>query len=319
MSLESAADQIIDCCCEALLAGVDNLWLATVVSTWGSSPRPPGAMMLWSPALGTLGSVSGGCVEEDLLDNLKRGNFERSRPHTLTYGGPHSHRADLVLPCGGELTLVLEPLSLEHLDEWLALQSRLRARQSAERKVALSTGLWTCQPARQLATSMLADTLTVVIGPTRKLLIIGANQIAHFLVEIAHSLDFEVTVCDPGEDIGTYWGSMPCRLVQRFPDGLIDQEFRDPRCAVVAVSHDPRLDDMALLEALDGSAFYVGAMGSVKSSLARRQRLASLGVTDLDLARLQAPIGLPIGSKTPAEIALSIAADLVKNYQLGSD
>lgn len=157
--------------------------------------------------------------------------------------------------------------------------------------------------------------VTYYAGPARKLLIIGANPTAFYLAEFATALDFAVTVCDPSTDIGRQWREANfCTFKSAYPDGFVARDFGDAQSAVVTVSHDPRIDDMALLEALPSSAFYTGAMGSVATSAKRRERLAALGVSDTDLVKLHAPIGLDIGSKTPSEIAMSIAAHLVQCY-----
>ncbi|WP_339065008.1 XdhC family protein [Teredinibacter turnerae] len=317
MSFESSAERIVRCCCEAIAQGEESLWLTTVLRTWGSSPRPPGAMMLWSPSTGAVGSVSGGCVEEDMFARFNHGQFSRSKPSRFIYGGEQpSGGAPIQLPCGGELELLIEPITSDQEVCWEALAQRLLAREPVWRSVDLVTGQW--QLASEGAPESAETLISILLGPTRKLLIIGANAVAACLADMARGLDFYVEVCDPGEITDPVFRGGEHRLRKTYPDGFIAREFSDANCAIVAVSHDPRLDDMALLEALPGNAFYIGAMGSMQSSIARRDRLLSLDISAAQLQKLRAPIGIDIGSKTPQEIALSIAADLVSHYRLAS-
>ncbi|WP_018416211.1 XdhC family protein [Teredinibacter turnerae] len=317
MSFESSAERIVRCCCEAIAQGEESLWLTTVLRTWGSSPRPPGAMMLWSPSTGAVGSVSGGCVEEDLFARFNRGEFSRATPSRFIYGGGQpSGGVAIRLPCGGELELLIEPITSAQLTLWQALSQRLLAREPVWRHVSLVTGQW--QLASEGEPGASEAFVSILLGPTRKLLIIGANAVAACLAYMARALDFYVEVCDPGEITDPVFRSGEHRLRKTYPDGFIAREFGDTNCAIVAVSHDPRLDDMALLEALPSNAFYIGAMGSMQSSIARRERLESLDITASQLHKLRAPIGIDIGSKTPQEIALSIAADLVSHYRSAS-
>jgi xanthine dehydrogenase accessory factor len=152
-------------------------------------------------------------------------------------------------------------------------------------------------------------------GPRWRLLIIGAGQLSRFLAQIASAMDYHVTVCDPREEYRAGWNLAEARLVHAMPDDLVQEMQLDARSAVVALTHDPKLDDLALMEALKSAAFYVGAIGSRANNAKRRERLLQFDVTPAQLARLHGPIGLYIGSKTPSEIAISILAELtaVKN------
>jgi xanthine dehydrogenase accessory factor len=157
-----------------------------------------------------------------------------------------------------------------------------------------------------------AQTLTTVHGPRFRLLVIGAGQLSKFLCQMALGLDFQVTVCDPREEYQDTWDVPGVTLVRTMPDDTVAAMQLDERCAVVALTHDPKLDDLALMEALKSKAFYVGALGSRKNNEARRQRLIEhFGMSADELARLHGPIGLFIGSRTPPEIAVSIAAEIV--------
>lgn len=309
--MQSSTLEVIAALVAALEQG-QRCFLATVISTWGSSPRPPGAMMVWSDASGVVGSVSGGCVEEDLLTRIRAGEF--SATSLLSYGDNPEREGHIALPCGGVLRVLLESPGVNRLDDWRQLLAHLQQRQGACRQVNISSGVWQWQVSAPFPVNVEDGLFRSYCGPVRKLLIVGANQISWYLADFAASLDFDVTICDPGEDLGEQWQRADFQFLRCYPDGIVQRQFGDASSAVVAVSHDPRLDDMALLEALPSEAFYVGAMGSLLTSANRRERLRSLDVPEQQLARLHAPVGLDIGSKTPAEIAISIAAQLVQAY-----
>lgn len=295
-------------------------WLVTVVSTWGSAPRLPGACLAWSEAGGSCGSLSGGCVEEDLIRKLAIGQFNNhTQPFMHTYGISAAEAAHYGLPCGGRLELLLEylPVTPHHQQHFARIDAAINQRQGLVRQIALqhrfdSAQVCTLSPSSPQPLHADDQQVGVYIGPRYRLVIIGANQVAQYLAEFTRTLDFDVWVCDPREDAFTNW---PLRFTENFqhmPDDLIRERGNDCFTAVVAVAHDPRVDDMALMEALTSNCFYVGAMGSQRSSAARKARLQELGITPQQMARLVAPIGLAIGSKTPAEIAMAIAADLVR-------
>ncbi|WP_053980101.1 XdhC family protein [Marinagarivorans algicola] len=298
---------------------VDNTqcWLVTVVNTYGSSPRPAGSMMFWSRYSGVVGSVSGGCIEEDILQKIREGAIDCKSTTLLSYGGPNTSQARFKLPCGGELSVIIEPLKNSDAErvKWQALHQSLKQRQGIARILNRLTGEWHWQLSRAFMFKSTKDTLHVYVGPVRKLLIVGANLTAIYLAQFASALDFNVTVCDPSDDASHYWQSVQhCQYIKAYPDGFVARDFGDSASAVVAVSHDPRIDDMALLEALPTQAFYVGAMGAKRTSQKRCERLKLLGLSNTDIQALHAPIGLDIGSKTPSEIAMSIAAHLVQQY-----
>ncbi|HEY7772127.1 MAG TPA: XdhC family protein [Marinagarivorans sp.] len=317
----SSVEAVVSGAVEALtLGGAEPAaWLATVITTWGSSPRPAGSMMLWSPVTGVVGSISGGCIEDDVLQQIRSNVLPYDRPSTLSYGGATG--ADdprFSLPCGGQLEVLVEPLNgtIDELEQWRGCLQLLHARQGLARSVCRRTGRWSWQSSSApFSLCCERDRVYYYAGPVRKLLVIGANPTAYYLAEFATSLDFAVTVCDPSNDIGRQWHETNfCVFKSAYPDGFVARDFGDAQSAVVTVSHDPRIDDMALLEALPSQAFYIGAMGSLATSCKRRERLAALGVSEVDVAKLHAPIGLDIGSKTPSEIAMSIAAHLVQCY-----
>ncbi len=302
--------------------------LVTVVETWGSAPRPPGALLAVRDDGVVSGSVSGGCVEDDLIARTKAAlNLpvdERSRkPAMIAYGVTKEEAARFGLPCGGTLRLVQEPVTDT---AWIsAVLQRTSEHQLVLRTLTLSTGLVTLSSAqRGQAMAFDGSTLTTLFGPRWRLLLIGAGQLSQAVASMAAALDFEVLICDPREEYAAALGRHPHAFVRRvpgMPDDVVREMLPDAHTAIVALTHDPKLDDMALLEALGSDAFYVGALGSRRNQEARKKRLADhFDVPHDQLARLHGPVGLRIGARTPAEIAVSIVAEIVqvKNAVAGS-
>lgn len=320
------ADQVqvsgVEALNERVLRGVlgwlqagERCWLATVVSTYGSSPRPIGSLFAFNPLQGTLGSLSGGCIEEDLQVRLaSKADGPAELPILLRYGVTQEEQIRYALPCGGELQVLLEDLRPElglvaHFEELLGALLR---RQPVVRLVSLVNGARSLKVDPRATFSCDAELLCHPLSPAHRLLLVGAGEVAFYVAQFALALDFEVTLCDPRESFFKNWTLPGVEAFQCLPDDLIRERFHDAQCAILALAHDPRIDDMALLEALGNTeAFYIGAMGSKTTSLARRERLAELGLDEAQLARLHAPIGLPIGSKTPAEIAISVLAHVI--------
>ncbi|HEY5799365.1 MAG TPA: XdhC family protein [Burkholderiaceae bacterium] len=288
--------------------------LVTVVQTWGSSPRPPGAMLAIGDDGTVVGSVSGGCIEDDLIARVRTDGLVRTKPELVTYGISADEAHRFGLPCGGTLQLAIEPLHASSaIEELLAALSR---HELVTRSLDFDTGAVTLTPAgpgAQLAVQ--GSVLATVHGPRWRLLIIGAGQLSRFVAQIAAGMDYHVTVCEPREEYRQGWDTAWAQLSTEMPDDLVQQMRLDPRSAVLALTHDPKLDDLALMEALRSNAFYVGAIGSRSNNAKRRERLALFDVTPAQLERLHGPVGLYIGSKTPAEIAVSILAEMtaVKN------
>ena len=216
------------------------------------------------------------------------------------------------LPCGGTLRLVRDPL----LDtSWVEqLLERTGRHELVARQLTLATGGVRLLPAvRGQALHFDGSTLSSVFGPTWRLLLIGAGQLSQTVAQMAQMLDFEVLVCDPREEYAATLRLAGVKRVMGMPDDVVRALVPDAHTAIVALTHDPKLDDMALLEALTSEAFYVGALGSRRNQAARRQRLAEhFGLTPEALARLHDPVGLAIGAKTPAEIAVSVMAHIVQ-------
>jgi xanthine dehydrogenase accessory factor len=290
-------------------SGGHRVVLATVIRTWGSAPRPIGALSAIRGDGMVVGSVSGGCVEDDMILRVKNGTLAENTPVTTKYGVSAEEAQRFGLPCGGTLELVLEPLSAASgLDELLA---RIERHELVLRRLDMNTGRASTGPAKwqdQLAFD--GATLTTVYGPRWRLLIIGAGQLSTYLAQMAQALDYQVTICDPRDEYTTTFDVPGVDLQRGMPDDVVTGMNLDGHSAVVTLTHDPKLDDMALLEALKSPAFYIGAIGSKKNNDARRQRLAEFDLSQQEIARLHGPVGLKIGSKTPPEIAVAILAEM---------
>ncbi|OZI22568.1 XdhC family protein [Bordetella genomosp. 7] len=283
--------------------------LATVAQTWGSAPRQAGALMALRADGRMAGSVSGGCVEDDLSNRARAGQLP-DKPERVTYGVTSDEAARFGLPCGGTLRLVVEPLDGA---QWLApVLAAIDAQRLVARTLDLHTGACSVTAADPAdGPDFDGRILRAVYGPQWRLLIIGANQTARALGGIATMLDFRVLVCDPREEVHAEWDVPHCTLLTSMPDDAVLEIGVDARTAIVALTHDPKLDDMALLEALKSPAFYVGALGSRANQAKRRERLRQFDLDDAHIARLHGPVGLRIASRTPAEIAVAVAAELV--------
>ncbi len=300
-------------------------WLATVVQTWGSSPRPVGSLLACNQQGQIVGSLSGGCVEDDLLEKLTKGELAADGAQFFQYGITAEETEKLGLPCGGHLYIVVEPQQPDAttIKHFRTLNESLQNRTCAERTVNLNsqtTRVRSVDRHQPLHWDEASQTLTHTYGPRYQLFIIGAGMVSKYLAEMALMLDYEVTVCDPREDLLADFGNPGVQLINDMPDDAVRKHARDQATAIVALTHDPRIDDMGLMEALTTNAFYIGAMGSSRTSASRRERLTALDVSDTDLNKLHAPIGLPIGSKTPPEIAIAILAEItaVRKQQLAA-
>ena len=303
--------------------------LATVVRTWGSSPRPVGSIMALREDGTVVGSVSGGCIEDDLIYQYTQayaaGQTEGAAvqgkaipsgpPAFIKYGVSADEAHRFGLPCGGTLELLLEfdPSAAD----LATLVSALEAGQLMQRQVSLKDG--TVSQSLSAAPSELSVTATELVntfGPEYRMLLIGAGQLTEYLATMALFSGFAVTVCDPREEYRSAWSVAGAVVLSDMPDDVVNAFKPDRRSCVIALTHDPKLDDLALLEALNTEAFYIGAIGSRRNNEARHQRMAEhFELSESTLARLRGPIGIYIGSKTPSEIAVSVMAEVlaVKN------
>jgi xanthine dehydrogenase accessory factor len=306
--MDSVDTQVLKKAAEWVRAG-QRAVLGTVVRTWGSAPRPLGALVAIRGDGQIVGSVSGGCIEDDLIDRIRQGGLDLAAPRRVKYGISAEEANRFGLPCGGTLELVLEPLSAASQLE--ALLERVGAGRQTMRRLDLRSG------AVSLDESGGHDTLTIddealvsVHGPRWRLLVIGAGQLTQYVAEMALALDYEVLICDPRAEYADAWSVPGTTLVRTMPDDTVSACHPDAHMAIVALTHDPKLDDLALMEALGSGAFYVGAIGSQRNQDKRKERLKEFGVTEAQLARLHGPVGLKNGARTPPEIAVSILAEM---------
>ena len=319
--MENADQQVLNQLIRWLETG-KKAWLATVVKTWGSSPRPVGSLLCCNEDGHVAGSLSGGCIEEDLLEKITSGELATDKPEVMLYGKTAEEGERFGLPCGGQLHIVVEPqMDQARLAQFNSLADRLARRQCIERKVDIATGEISLEDRESFSHLRFigdfdnAETpgekfLVQTHGPAFQLFLIGAGQVSRYLAQMAQMMDYRVMVCDPRQEMLDQWTLEGTQLLADMPDDAVRQYAGDDFTAIIALTHDPRIDDMGLMEALKTDAFFIGAMGSERTSAKRRERLLQLDLSEAELSRLHAPVGLPIGSKTPAEIAIAIIAQL---------
>jgi len=296
--------------------------LVTVMRTWGSSPRPIGSIMAMCETGAVVGSVSGGCIEDDLIREFTQpaqdqepGMTMSGLPKRMRYGITADEAHRFGLPCGGTLELLLEfnpdAVLLTHLID------RLEQGELVRRVTNMDNGQVTLEATQTADSLKIRDTeLVNTFGPSYRMLLIGAGQLGEYIATMAIFNGFSVTVCDPREEYASGWTTTGVARMSQWPDDAVKLFKPDRRTCVLALTHDPKLDDLALLETLETDAFYVGAIGSRGNNGARRKRMIEhFDQTEESLKRLRGPIGIYIGSKTPAEIAVSVMAEVlaVKN------
>ena len=280
--------------------------IATVVSTWGSAPRPKGSHMLVHADGRFEGSVSGGCVESDILATAAE--VIAGAPFQVkNYGVADATAWEVGLPCGGEIAVMVQPVSAEGFDP--ELFDRIAEARDAGKALTVSTNLETGHSdARPIETG---SAFINRYDPPRRLLIVGAVQIAQALAGLAREMGIATVVIDPRARFLTAERFPGVTLDDRWPDEAVASRKPDSATAVVVLSHDPKIDDPALLAALAAPTGYVAALGSRKNHAARLERLRAAGADPRALSRIQGPAGLNIGAVGPAEIALSIAAAMI--------
>lgn len=298
-----------------------DVWLCTVIRTYGSAPRPIGSLMAFSAGHGVIGSVSGGCIEEALFNDLANGALlkrtQRSNgPWRIRYGQNQEEQQRFSLPCGGQLHLLLEHIEpgQEAENHFATLTASLQQRLPLTRCVNLTDGQFSLNRGNTVddrgGVRFNDQTFLHTLTAGDQLLLVGLGEVSRYVAQFASAVDFAVTLCDMREDFIQLYPVSDLPVIHALPDRLIAERFHDSHTAIMTLSHDPRLDDLALMEALQTQAFFIGAMGSEHTSAARRKRLASVGISAGQLQRLHAPIGIPIASKTPPEIALSAVTQL---------
>jgi len=281
--------------------------LVTVARTWGSSPRPPGSLAAVRDDGQLVGSVSGGCVEKQLV-----AEFASRAPtavQSLSIADEGARRVGLT--CGGRLELVFE--TLESSTALAPVITALDERRRIMRTVNVVTRAVTLSAASENAEfGWDGRIVSRVFGPAWRVLLIGAGELSRFTARFSQAVDFDVIVCEPRAPFRETFGVHGVRVIDRLPDEAVALHAHDARSALLALSHDPTLDDLALEEAIGATCFHIAALGSRKSHAARCKRLRFLGLDDTGIARISAPAGIDIGSRTAAEIAISIVAELIQ-------
>jgi xanthine dehydrogenase accessory factor len=283
--------------------------LGTIVRTWGSAPRPVGSLVVIRDDGLVAGSVSGGCIEDDLVDRVRSRALAAERPQRVTYGVTAEEAFRFGLPCGGTIELVLEPLGPQ--SQVAELLARVGAGRQTLRTLDMKSGAVRLDDGTGADVLLFDDDrLVTAHGPRWRLLVIGAGQLTHYVAQMALALDYQVTICDPREEYADGWLVPGTELLRTMPDDTVLALRPDGHTAILALTHDPKLDDLALIEALKSPAFYVGAIGSQRNQAKRRERLQEFGVGEDGLARLHGPVGLKNGARTPPEIAVAILAEM---------
>ncbi len=282
----------------------------TVARTWGSSPRPAGSLLVISELGMHFGSVSGGCIEDDLLLKYNEGAFDHAKTTVLTYDANNNDTAHIKIPCGSILEIVVERISDSH--QLQTIYQHLCNGQTISRLIQIS------ESSSDIETTGTADNdffydgqcLRRSFGPRWRIIITGANDVCAYVARLGKMLGYSIIICEPRKNYLSSWTLQEFEITSLMPDDAVDQYAVNFSTIVLSLSHDLKLDDMALLRALELDLFYVGAIGSKKTQHARLQRLAELGLSQDSLKKLHAPVGLNIHSKVPAEIAISIFAEL---------
>jgi xanthine dehydrogenase accessory factor len=298
--------------------------LATVVETWGSAPRQPGSQLAISGSGQIMGSVSGGCVEGAVVTEALEA-LETGIPRLLTFGVSDETAFSVGLACGGTIKVLVEPVA-----PWADLLADLVAARTARQAVAYSVNLtdWTrallppgadaVADARLRSDKAGMEDARFIAphNPPLRMIVVGAVHIAQPLIAMARLAGYDPTLIDPRATFGAAERFPGETILDDWPDDALAALAPDARTAIITLTHDPKLDDPAIRYALRSPAFYLGCLGSKKTHAARLARLAAAGFTEAEIARIHAPVGLDIGAKTPAEIAISILAQVTATLRL---
>ncbi|MDF0534950.1 XdhC family protein [Shewanella sp. A32] len=302
----------------------DAIWLCTVLHTWGSSPRSPGSLLVARHDGQYCGSLSGGCVEDHFLTQIAAGRW--TEPSQVVRYGDGELAPEVRLPCGGILDVLVEylPAGTQTVDYLHQQLQAVQGYQALVKKLTLPNACHSIVPSDYSGNTVIScqyPDIDIHMAAAPCLLLAGYSPVAHYCAEFGYALGFEVLLCEPrAEQLQKLETELPqgARLLPTFPAKYLEENGCHANTAIVALTHDPRLDDLTMMEAVNTPAFYIGAMGSARNSGKRRERLIRIGeLSDAELARIHAPIGLALGSKTPAEIALAIMADIVRVKNLG--
>ena len=287
--------------------------LATVISTWGSSPRPVGGQMAIDQNGEIIGSVSGGCIEGAVItEGIK--SLSDGKTRVKDYGISNDMAWEVGLACGGELKVLIQPLQIEDKIIFSIVES-IRKREVIKLKINTKSGLRTIDKSISQQSSsfnQLMNEFIHIIDPKPRLFIIGAVHIAQELVKLATIADFEITLIDPRDHFATKKRFPNCQIINDWPDIALSKFKFDKATHLVTLTHDPKIDDPALIYSLKKNIGYVGSLGSKKTHQKRCERLSLLGFNQNDLNKIHGPIGLDIKAKNPAEIAISILGEIIQ-------
>ena len=286
--------------------------LATVISTWGSAPRPVGGQMAIDSNGEIIGSVSGGCIEGAVI-NEGINSINDGKLRIKDYGITNDMAWEVGLACGGELKILIQPLNLE--DEIVySIVENIKNREPTKILINCLTG------SRHIDNSIInqisyydkiKEEFIHVIDPKPRLFIVGAVHIAQALISLAKTADFEIILIDPRDHFATKDRFPNCKIINEWPDTALSNFILDKATHLVTLTHDPKIDDPALIYTLKKDIGYIGSLGSKKTHNKRCERLIDIGFSQSDLSKIHGPIGLNIKAKTPAEIAISIMAEII--------
>ena len=286
--------------------------LATVISTWGSAPRPVGGQMAIDSNGEIIGSVSGGCIEGAVI-NEGINSINDGKLRIKDYGISNDMAWEVGLACGGELKILIQPLNLE--DEIVySIVENIKNREPTKLIINCLTG------SRHIDNSIInqissydkiKEEFIHVIDPKPRLFIVGAVHIAQALISLAKTADFEIILIDPRDHFATKDRFPNCKIINEWPDTALSNFILDKATHLVTLTHDPKIDDPALIYTLKKDIGYIGSLGSKKTHNKRCERLIDIGFCQSDISKIHGPIGLNIKAKTPAEIAISIMAEII--------
>ena len=289
--------------------------LATVISTWGSSPRPVGGQMAIDEKGEIIGSVSGGCIEGAVIsEGINSINDGKLR--IKDYGISNDLAWEIGLACGGELKVLIQPLDLEDKIVYLIVD-KIKRREIVKLRIDCSTGSKKIDDTLENQISHFDSSKNEfihIIDPKPRLFIIGAVHIAQALVSLANIADYEIILIDPRDHFATKDRFPNCKIINEWPDEALSKFHLDKSSHLVTLTHDPKIDDLALIHCMEKNFGYIGSLGSKKTHSKRCERLLEKGFNKIQLSKIHSPVGLDIKAKTPAEIATSILAEII-NYR----
>lgn len=303
-----------------------TIWLCTVLHTYGSAPRSPGALFVANESGEYIGSLSGGCIEEDFLKKISSNQFNNVS-EIITYGASDiDDTSSIKLPCNGTIDVLIEKLepSDNHIDYLKQMMSALTGKAFLNKTISIGEFAKLEEQHSTTCPKVVRhnDNIAISLQSYTTVLIASLSAVAFYCIEFASALGLSIIVCEDRKEELRQLKSQPLllekiELHETFPMSYIEQYGCTPNTAVLSLTHDPRIDDLTIMAAVQTPAFYIGAMGSKLNSQNRMNRLQEVGLSVEELTRIKAPIGIAIGSKTPAEIALAIMADIIqtKNHK----